>query len=439
MIRVVQSTLHSTTAILHVEGEQREIHVREGTGQGTTLGPILCNLFLLPLLLHWEKIWTSSATKLKHQQQGKTTDSFIHNFADDMAIITKNRAEAETLAKKIYLYFQDFLIDLHVATPEIERSKSVVIFIPAVDGSPEEGNLEPLTVNELCDKKINFVQEVKYLGHIITSGLTDEAHLHSRMGKAAQVFGALRPNLFARKEVWNVVKAKILESMIIPTLLDGTECCAISATTMSEMESLYLRFVRTSLRITPHSQRKYRLTSESLLKKLGVKPLHYYLDVKMLAYAGHVERMPPHRLPKIVQHCVLQGPQRLGRPIKNVRHTLLNGMRRKKIDPKCWQLLAKDRENWADIIRRNWYCHARIYQRQKKVIPRWASDPQLLLDQFVEKRFLNKWYVGKIVSFDEDENTNATIWRVEYDDGDAEDCDEAAIAKILCPDLHALL
>jgi hypothetical protein len=55
MIRVVMSTLHCSTAVLHVEGEQREVQVREGTGQGTTLGPILCNLFLLPLLLHWEK------------------------------------------------------------------------------------------------------------------------------------------------------------------------------------------------------------------------------------------------------------------------------------------------------------------------------------------------------------------------------------------------
>jgi hypothetical protein len=159
----------------------------------------------------------------------------------------------------------------------------------------------------------------------------------------------------------------------------------------------------------------------------------------MLAYAGHVERMPLYRLPNIVQYCVLLGPQRLGRPIKNVHHTLLNGMRRKQIDPEHWQELAKDRENWADIIRRNRHRQARVYQRQKKFIPRWALDPALILGQCVEKRFLRKWYVGRIVSFDEDEDTNATIWRVEYDDGDAEDCDEAAIEKILCTDLHALL
>jgi hypothetical protein len=294
-------------------------------------------------------------------------------------------------------------------------------------------------IDQLTGKKINFMREVKYLGHIISSNLTDDAHLQSRMGKAAQVFGALRPNLFARKEVWNIVKAQTLETMIIPTLLDGAECCAITTSTMMEMESLYLRFVRTCLRITPHTQRKYRLTSEVLLKRLGVKPLHYYLDMKMLAYAGHVARMPSHRLPKIVQTCVLQGPQRLGRPFKNVSHTLLNGMRRKQIDPECWQELAKDRKKWAEIIRRNWYRHARIHQCRRKVIPRWVRHPHLILGHLVEKCFQRKWYVGEIVDFDLDEATNDIIWRVEYDDGDAEDYDWAAIEKILCLDLHALL
>ena len=149
--------------------------------------------------------------------------------------------------------------------------------------------------------------------------------------------------------------------------------------------------------------------------------------------------MPPHRQPKIVQACVLQGPRRLGRPFKNVSHTLLNGMRRKQIDPKCWQELAKDRENWAMIIRRNWYRHARVHRSRKKVIPRWARHPHLILGHLVENCFQRKWYVGEIVDFVEDEDTNEFIWRVEYDDGEFQDCDRAAIQKILCSDLHAIL
>jgi len=340
MIRVVKSTLHNSTAILHVEGEQREVLIREGTGQGTTLGPVLCNLFLLPLLLHWEKEWSPYATKLHHIDRDEITDSLIHNFADDTAIITKSRGEAEAVARKIYFCLQDFLIDLHVASPSVECSKSVAVFIPANVDVQEEDDCEPLVIDPIREKKINFVKEFEYLGHIITSNLMDDAHLRSRMGKAAQVFGALRSNVFARREIWNVVKVQVLETMIIPTLLDGAECCAITANTMTEMESLYSRFVRTCLRITPYTQRKYRLTSEVLLRKLGIKPLHYYLDLKMLGYAGHVQRMRPDRLPKIIQNCDLQLPLRSGRKFKTVIDTIQQALQRTGIDPVSWKALA---------------------------------------------------------------------------------------------------
>jgi hypothetical protein len=73
MIRVVQSTLKNTTAILHVEGEQRQVNIQEGTGQGTTLGPILCNLFLLPLLIQWTR---HGATTPRHSRTPRVRQRF---------------------------------------------------------------------------------------------------------------------------------------------------------------------------------------------------------------------------------------------------------------------------------------------------------------------------------------------------------------------------
>ena len=66
MIRVVRSTLAGSTAVLHVEGVRKEVEANEGTGQGTTLGPVLCNYFFLPLLLQWNRMWQNKATKLQH-------------------------------------------------------------------------------------------------------------------------------------------------------------------------------------------------------------------------------------------------------------------------------------------------------------------------------------------------------------------------------------
>jgi hypothetical protein len=74
--------------------------------------------------------------------------------------------------------------------------------------------------------------------------------------------------------VWRIVKAKIMTTMVIPTMLDGAECCTITARRMKEMESLYLRMVRSCLGVTTYTTRKYKMTNETLLGRLGVNPLH---------------------------------------------------------------------------------------------------------------------------------------------------------------------
>ena len=57
----------------------------------------------------------------------------------------------------------------------------------------------------------------------------------------------------------------------------------------------------------------------------------------------------------------------------------------------------------------------------------------------MEQRFEGKWYAGIIVDTDIDCDTNETMWRVLYDDGDMEDLHARELDKILCPDLYRLL
>jgi len=132
------------------------------------------------------------------------------------------------MARRLYHYLQDFLVDLHVATPSIIQSKSVVLFLPALDYHNDCRQERPLKIDSRLGKSMMFVKSARYLGHIISKDLTDDLHLEGRIGKAHQVFGALRPQLFNRKSVWLSVKTRVMESMILPTLLDGVECCTVS-------------------------------------------------------------------------------------------------------------------------------------------------------------------------------------------------------------------
>jgi hypothetical protein len=417
MINAVRSTLENTTAVLHVEGEQRTVLVHEGTGQGTTLGPTLCNFFMLPLLLHWQLTWTDRATVLHHDMD-KTTVSHLHNFADDMAIISATREDAERTASQLYEFLQGFLVDLHVATQHNPHSKSVVIHIPARPPQHDAPLPPPLIVDNFNHKSIAFVSQAKYLGHIISSSLSDDAHIKARMAKASQVFGALRPLLLGKKEVWKTVKARVLETMIIPTMLDGFECCATTKRNISDMETLYHRFVRSCLHVTPHSQRIHRWTSEQLLQRLRVFPLHYYMDLKTLSYAGHVSRMPCYRLPRIVRDSTLWGTRRVGRPTRTVVNNIDEALKRKRIPSDTWHQSAAHRGDWATLIRQHHLRSAKAFPPKHRRDPAWVLRPASIVGAYVEELFRRQWFVGRIIRAEFDPDDNSPFWTVRFDGGD---------------------
>ena len=142
-------------------------------------------------------------------------------------------------------------MDLHVATPTVLQSKSVVLFLPANDSEKETCLKRDIIIDSTLGKSISFVESARYLGHVVSEDLTDDKHLQGRMAKAYQVFGALRPQIFGQQSVWLSVKARVMETMVIPTLLDGVECSTISQKMMCELETMYLKLVRTCLKITP--------------------------------------------------------------------------------------------------------------------------------------------------------------------------------------------
>jgi hypothetical protein len=204
----------------------------------------------------------------------------------------------------------DFGLDVHVGCEEDPTSKSVCAFVPYCEEERVSQNQEPLQLPN--GKLIPCVDKTVYLGHTTSGTLLDADHVSVRMSKGAQVFGALGPCLLRCNYVWTDVNRIVFESMIIPTMLDGVKCFVLSKAMVEEMTTVYHRLIRSALHITPFKQRKWKLTSEALLHRIGLQPLHHYIDLKMLGHAGHVERMGSFRLPKIVRDGDMEGTNTQG-------------------------------------------------------------------------------------------------------------------------------
>ena len=261
------------------------------------------------------------------------------------------------------------------------------------------------------------------------------------MRKAASVFGALRKCLLGSKHTWKSVKAEVMTAMILPTMLDGVECCVITARLLREMTSQYHQWIRSCCRITPYTQRKRKITSEELIRKMGLQPLHYYIDLKQLAYAGHVQRMDYSRLPKLMSEASLPGPRKPGRPHKNMKACITEGLTRKGANTTNWKSIASNKTAWAKVIRKKICVKARWQANISPIITEndWAKTPSSLIGEYVESKFCHKWYTGEITDVDVDVDTNQTLWHVIYDDGDEADYDERQLCKILCLDMRRLI
>jgi hypothetical protein len=373
-------------------------------------------------------------------------ESFAHVFADDAHIVAANRQSATALGTDFTDHLLDFSIAVYVGSATNKQPKTAVVCVPTQTPKPFHGSetwpeedtaalLLPPAPGSDHPRFIPMVESAACLGHRITNSLSSQQHMLERMNKTTQLFGALRPNFLGPKNAWRKVKTMVFQSMILPTLLDGVECCVPTNAVLTELTTTCHRMARSALNISPCSQRKHRLTSETMLLRLGLQPSHYHVDLKTLGHAGHVQRMHASPLPKPLRNSTMPGSRRPGGQFKSHLSFLKQCMQRKHTRFETWHATANNRTEWAKAMRTASTIGARVTTRcREKLLSLRASAPTSLIGKHVGKRFRNKHFVGTIVETDKDTETNEQIWRVKHDDSDSEDHDEQELQKTLCDD-----
>ena len=443
MIQAVQSTLLNTTCTLNVGGETRKVDMKEGSGQGTVLGPTLCSFFFLPVLELWCQDKSHCATFLKPVKTNSAkekelgTNTFINTFADDTGMIAGSLRDVEEVVSQFPTYMQSFGVPVHLANQENTKSKSTVVFVPSNRKDIHKHKGKRININE--EEWVNFVPSSRYLGATIHQTLSDDGEIKLRIGKAMGMMGMMRSQIMTSKNVSILIKKKIMLGMILPIMLDGAENWIVTSCMKRHLIASYNYMIRSCFRLNMFTTRKFKITTSSLLTKMDMGDLQYYLDWKVLGYAGHIERMPPNRLPKILRDAETFNKKKIGGQTKSYIRQLSECLKRKGITESNWKDIASNKIAWRKAIKSDSILsipnRSLRYKERKDICGR----PQDLMGQFVEKRFRQTWHVGKITGFEECDISGDIIWNVQYDDGDSEDCDYGEIEKILCKDLAEIM
>ena len=171
MIEAVQSTLHNSSCELRVDGEKANVTMKDGTAQGSTLGPTPCNLFFLPILLLWQKKLMNKNPPTVQTENGDGTvcDTHlpIHNFADGTLIIAASRSAAEEVARDFISCLQDFQMQAHKGTPSKPKSKTVVVHFYSSAAARDATDHSPMLMDPNGNEFVNFESSVVYLGALL--------------------------------------------------------------------------------------------------------------------------------------------------------------------------------------------------------------------------------------------------------------------------------
>lgn len=110
-------------------------------------------------------------------------------------------------------------------------------------------------------------------------------------------------------------------------------------------ESMLSAFHALNLRFVPGKTCKDRMTNEDLFKATGSGTLSSGLNFFRPRCAGHVHRMPRHRIPCVILYGVLKDGTRLvGRPRRQYKDVLKRDLTDFALQPETWTSVSKSRE-----------------------------------------------------------------------------------------------
>ena len=162
------------------------------------------------------------------------------------------------------------------------------------------------------DVEVEAVQTTKYLGAMFNDKASCNDEIENTIGTATRMVGALRRQVIERKELSKATKLRVINAMVVPTLLYGSETWTLQKRHRSRIQAMDMRYLRKIEGVS----RLDRVPNEDIRRRLGVEAVLAVADRKKKEWRERIEGMSQERLVRRVFEEDVCGRRPRGRPRK---------------------------------------------------------------------------------------------------------------------------
>ena len=195
--------------------------------------------------------------------------------------------------------------------------------------------------------KLNAVDRFQYLGSTISSNLSLEPEINSRIAKASAVMSKLHKRVWSNNNLTVNTKMRVYRACVLSTLLYSSETWTTYAAQEKRLNSFHLRCLRRILSIRWQD----KIPNTVVLERAGPPSIFMLLSQRRLRWLGHVRRMADGRIPKDLLYGELsRGARSRGRPRLRFKDTCKRDLKSASIDIQSWESLAESRDSWRAAV-----------------------------------------------------------------------------------------
>ena len=290
LVRILRALHHGTSGAVRAYGRvSGEFDITTGVRQGDVLAPTLFNLFFDSVIAATLSQHPHSGVRMLYNLGDELVESrkkmrgsiFLQDleYADDMALVSDSMGALEEVLRSLSAVCSG--VGLSISSKKtkilmIHPSTSLSVQPRAVQLKPGE---EPVAV----------VEEFEYLGSTISQDCTLDREIRRRISNASHTFRSLYRVLWCRKRLKTATKMRLFKSVVLSTLLYGSETWVPSAAQLKRLQAYMYIMGACGL--------SWVYPGRTCLMA-GIERVEVMVMRRKLRWLGHVERMADSRIPK---------------------------------------------------------------------------------------------------------------------------------------------